>query len=147
MNLGFNPLQPQIFCSSWLAFILPELFSFLQSARKVIKNNLQLQGSRVTISKYILAIFLKLFLISVTPFAGLCRGGCCSIPTDMDGAGDGFFLSRVPLPQESSALLWERIPDWQEGLPLPMAPSVSAAFLSLSLPAKLPISSNCDGDF
>lgn len=52
-----------------------------------------------------------------------------------------------PVPQEPSALLWERIPDGQEGFTLSMAPSVTAAFLFLRLPAKVPISSNCDGDF
>lgn len=52
--LGFNPLSSQLGFggaqpSSWLAFILAALFSFLQSARKVIKDNLRLRGPRETI--------------------------------------------------------------------------------------------------
>lgn len=51
--LGFNPLSQLRFCgaqpSSWLALVLAALFSFANSARKVIKDNLRLQGSRATI--------------------------------------------------------------------------------------------------
>lgn len=79
--LGFNPLSQLRFCraqpSSWLALVLAALFSFANSARKVIKDNLRLQGSRATIWKHIFAIFAKWFLGSLIGFGWPVPRGCC----------------------------------------------------------------------